>query len=447
MTRAVLIVGLLSLAVAARGQECSLRLELPSRYTNAEKLAHLPGAPVPGLYASDLYVWEGPILDLLSFARWDGAAWAAPGRYPSLLAAGQPYPLQDLCVFDDGTGPAIYTCGLFTHNELGEVARGVARWTGDKWVEVGGGVFGQCYVLEVYDDGRGPALYVGGRISEAGGRPVSNIAKWNGDAWSDVGGGVWSGGPAPVSSMCVFDDGSGPALFVGGQLTQAGGQHTIGVAKWTGSDWEAVAPGPSWAQAWVQSMAVHDDGSGPALYVGGSFGSFPGVSGFAQGIVRWDGERWTNVGATTGSLSADVNTLAVFDDGSGPQLYAGGRLTEWFGRRAGLARWDGVEWTEVRHEGRPIVTGTMTEYDDGSGAALWFYGALDVEHIIGRLRCVSDPCDFADCDLSGRLDFFDYLCFQNAFAAADTEADCDGDGDLTFLDFLCFQNHFVAGCP
>src|SRR5690606_10796934 len=127
-----------------------------------------------------------------------------------------------------------------------------------------------------------------------GGRPVSNIARWNGDAWSDVDGGVWSGGSSPVTTMAVFDDGTGPALFVGGQLTQAGGQYTIGVAKWTGSAWEAVAPGPSWAQAWVRSMAVHDDGSGPALYVGGSFGSFPGVSGFAQGIVRWDGERWTN---------------------------------------------------------------------------------------------------------------------------------------------------------
>src|SRR5690606_18689826 len=102
--------------------------------------------------------------------------------------AGQPYPLQDLCVFDDGTGPAIYACGLFTHNELGEVTRGVAKWTGDKWIEVGGGVVGRCHVLTVYDDGRGPALYVGGAISEAGGRPVSNIARWNGDAWSDVDG-------------------------------------------------------------------------------------------------------------------------------------------------------------------------------------------------------------------------------------------------------------------
>ncbi|MFG0284183.1 MAG: GC-type dockerin domain-anchored protein [Phycisphaerales bacterium JB039] len=45
------------------------------------------------------------------------------------------------------------------------------------------------------------------------------------------------------------------------------------------------------------------------------------------------------------------------------------------------------------------------------------------------------------------MTFFDFLCFQNLFAAGDPGADCDGDGSLTFFDFLCFQNAFAAGCP
>ena len=53
----------------------------------------------------------------------------------------------------------------------------------------------------------------------------------------------------------------------------------------------------------------------------------------------------------------------------------------------------------------------------------------------------------ADCDGDGSLTFFDFLCFQNLFAAGDPAADCDGDGALTFFDFLCFQNAFAAGCP
>ncbi len=58
-----------------------------------------------------------------------------------------------------------------------------------------------------------------------------------------------------------------------------------------------------------------------------------------------------------------------------------------------------------------------------------------------------EVCCCVDCDESGTLDFFDFLCFQNQFAAGDPLADCDGSGVLDFFDFLCFQNEFAAGCP
>jgi hypothetical protein len=54
---------------------------------------------------------------------------------------------------------------------------------------------------------------------------------------------------------------------------------------------------------------------------------------------------------------------------------------------------------------------------------------------------------YPDCDGSGSLDFFDFLCFQNAFLAQDPYADCDNSGVFDFFDFLCFQNAFLAGCP
>jgi hypothetical protein len=52
----------------------------------------------------------------------------------------------------------------------------------------------------------------------------------------------------------------------------------------------------------------------------------------------------------------------------------------------------------------------------------------------------------ADCDGDAALTIFDFLCFQNAFAAGDTAADCDGDGTVTAADFACFQAAFGAGC-
>ena len=61
---------------------------------------------------------------------------------------------------------------------------------------------------------------------------------------------------------------------------------------------------------------------------------------------------------------------------------------------------------------------------------------------------------YADCDPStgvGRLDIFDFLCFQNAFVAGNaTACACDvssGPVVCDIFDFLCFQNAFVSGCP
>lgn len=55
------------------------------------------------------------------------------------------------------------------------------------------------------------------------------------------------------------------------------------------------------------------------------------------------------------------------------------------------------------------------------------------------------PC-FADCDLNGVLDIFDFLCYVNRFNNNSPAADCDGDGILAVFDFLCFINHFNSGC-
>ena len=52
----------------------------------------------------------------------------------------------------------------------------------------------------------------------------------------------------------------------------------------------------------------------------------------------------------------------------------------------------------------------------------------------------------ADIDGDGSLTIFDFLAFQNLFAAGDLRADFDGDGQFTIFDFLTFQNEFAAGC-
>jgi hypothetical protein len=53
----------------------------------------------------------------------------------------------------------------------------------------------------------------------------------------------------------------------------------------------------------------------------------------------------------------------------------------------------------------------------------------------------------ADLDGDGELTFFDFLVFQDLYAAGDLRADFTGDGVLDFFDFLAFQDEYSAGCP
>ena len=65
---------------------------------------------------------------------------------------------------------------------------------------------------------------------------------------------------------------------------------------------------------------------------------------------------------------------------------------------------------------------------------------------IGAVERQGTAC-YHDCNGDGVLDFFDFLCFQNEFAAGTPYGDCDGSGVHDFFDFLCFQDEFAGGCP
>jgi glucose/arabinose dehydrogenase len=67
------------------------------------------------------------------------------------------------------------------------------------------------------------------------------------------------------------------------------------------------------------------------------------------------------------------------------------------------------------------------------------------DHADGEVFRIVRGCT-ADCDNSGVLDLFDFLCFTNAFNAQQPYADCDRNAALDLFDFLCFVNQFNTGC-
>ncbi|MBI1853230.1 MAG: hypothetical protein HYR85_23070, partial [Planctomycetes bacterium] len=312
-------------------------------------------------------------VNMHGISRWDGRVWSSVG-------AG----VDDGGIFvlgehDDGSGLALYAGGTFTSSG-GVAARGLARWNGSSWADVGGGVDGSVGDVVSFDDGSGPALFVGGRFTSAGGVPARNIARWNGTSWSPLGsgmsGGTVDGGPH-VLALAVFDDGSGPALYAGGYFFNAGSATVYNVAKWNGSDWSPLGGGLQ-HNGVVFHLVVFDDGSGPALFVGGEFASVE--NHIAKNIAKWNGRSWSlmNGGVDTGFGGGSVSAMTVFDDGSGGALYVTGTFTVAGGIMThDLARWDARGWSSMNlgtiyDEGRALAV-----FDDGTGPALFVGGFFE----------------------------------------------------------------------
>src|SRR5690349_10787118 len=94
----------------------------------------------------------------------------------------------------------------------------------------------------------------------------SSAAQNCGFSWSALP----DGGSSAANSMVVFDDGSGPALFV---------QTADAVHKWNGRTWSALPPVAG------RFLCAASDGAGAALFT---------LS--ANRVLRWAGGPWQQVG-------------------------------------------------------------------------------------------------------------------------------------------------------
>src|SRR5262245_23508656 len=132
--------------------------------------------------------------------RRSGTARAAAGNRERRLFVSTSF-LHALIVATGLSGPALAQC--------------------DSWEPSFGlnGADNVVYAMAVFEDGSGPALYVGGAFTAVGDTPASRIVKYDGATWTPLGTGVNDN----VLALAVHDDGSGPALFAGGSFDMAGG--------------------------------------------------------------------------------------------------------------------------------------------------------------------------------------------------------------------------------
>jgi hypothetical protein len=255
--------------------------------------------------------------------------------------------------------------------------------------------------MTAFRDGSTDYIALAGVFEEINGVTAHGLARWDGVTWSAMG--------SPLSdpfAMCVFDDGTGPSLYIGYDGTNNGSALLLeGIARWNGSDWVSVGGGTrvqAWGYGGVRALCVFDDGSGPALFAAGTFDTAGGVS--ARQIAKWDGHVWSALGR---GISGLPDQMVVANDGRGESLFVATNITN---------------------------AGGGTVYD----IAQW-------------VGCHSGQC-YANCDNSTvppKLNVNDFLCFLNAFARQDPYANCDVSTAAPFLnvaDFICFLNKFAAGC-
>jgi len=333
------------------------------------------GADIGYVWALALYDdGTGPALHAggkRQVTKWDGTSWSAIPPYSGFAE------VFSLAAFDDGTGPLLYAGAATIHiPEESFIHQGIAKWDGSSWSELGSGIVHPLRAQTVFDDGNGPALYASGAFFQSSnGDHTSRVSRWDGSSWSTVGGPVYGAWKNDVNALHGFDDGSGPALYAGGSFSMAGGVSANNVAKWDGLFWSPLGGG---IDGEVRALTSFDDGNGPSLYAAGCSYSGTGPCHFVR---KWDGTSWSEIGKGDGS----VETLIVFDDGARSALYAGGRFRLMNGVLVSrIAKWDGASWSAPGGPlygsgvdggiGMDVRISAFAVFDDGTGQALYAAG-------------------------------------------------------------------------
>jgi hypothetical protein len=239
-------------------------------------------------------------------------------------------------------------------------ANRIARWNGNTWNAVGGGIYGTVHALAADPAGD---IYAGGSFPYADTTPAANIAKWNGTSWSPVGTGI----NGVVMTLKADELGN---VYAGGDFSQAGGKEARNVAVWNGTAWQPLGQGTSYASlnsgdtGWVVlSLALDRSGN---LYAGGTFTKAGTVN--ASKVAKWNGSSWSALGSgfpTTQDQFRPVKVSALAIDSAG-KLYAAGDFTMSAGGTTVncIASWNGTTWSALQ-------TGTdgpvSALHADGSG--------------------------------------------------------------------------------
>ena len=235
--------------------------------------------------------------------------------------------VEDDDIFVDGGD--IYVGGDFASIGGDAAMSRIARWDGSQWHSLGQGVNDRVYGIAVV----GPHVYVTGRLTEAinpdgSTVAVAGVAMWDANEWHALGTGL----EGPSSTLGYSMVAGGEMVYIGGNLTAAGGSAVSNIAAWddAAQTWSAVGGG---FMDVVHTLAY--DSASETLYAGGSFDVANDGDQF-NFIAAWDGLRWNALGD---GIAETARSIAVSDS----YVFVGGGS----GTLPVLARWDGSSWEDL----------------------------------------------------------------------------------------------------
>jgi hypothetical protein len=211
----------------------------------------------------------------------------------------------------------------------------IAHWNGRDWAPLGTGVgtptMGLVHVIRMGDG----CFYAGGMFDQLGPWGASNKPRWGNIARHDFATSAWlplgDGTDRAVRNIAVAPNGD---VYCVGEFATAGDVHAQGIARWDGQQWHDVG-GSLGARARALALVVTEGG----VYVGGFFDSAGGQP--ISYVAFYDGEKWNPLGSGVN----DLVTAMTLHDG---KLYVGGMFTQAGGRFASrIAVWDGKNWSAL----------------------------------------------------------------------------------------------------
>jgi hypothetical protein len=302
------------------------------------------------------YLYVGGTFDRVAnigapgLARWDGFEWQAIPN-PSLTPnTSQPVPACIVRYDPDGAGPLPAVAAFaFDRTRSNGNEGGIALWDGAAWSRIRWGNQYQTSWALAFDDGAGEKLYGFNAATSA-------YERWNGTSWEALpnpGTTEMTGGGNAV----VFDDGTGPALFVIGSRA-SGSSHIESFYRWR--------PATGWVRRLQISGEIPFDLT-PWNSPSGAVIAMVRSSGPQRGVFGFNGTTLTQVGTNLvhGGTGQTYDARNVFTDPAN-NLYVSGTVREGGNDVGFISRLVGTTWTrltEFNGTGRDIVA-----FDDGATA-------------------------------------------------------------------------------